>query len=361
MLSADGLQKLILGSGMVYWYDDPVVHSELAYDWGKDAERYQCAPDSIRVYLSGLFISDWSDWKRHRYFPLAKYQGAESELLGIISQSIFRITSRNVQDDHITDFESLYLYQQKRRLIKLREAAASVPRSHEEAQYLTALEEENTQALGQLRTLQSALSTEEEKCLFLELQLEEVQAQLKASQEQFSSFSITEAQYKRTIGEQDDKRQFCRHLPKTLAQDLHYIAELFPDKIIVLDAAFESAENAKFQSIPEANELLYEMATTLHRLFFFEDESNIEGAFKLTGFELTMKESSATKANKRLMDLRKRNYDGKDEYFSPHTKLEKGGKDLRVHFIADQTKKLLVIGHCGDHLETAGTARRKEG
>jgi hypothetical protein len=64
--------------------------------------------------------------------------------------------------------------------------------------------------------------------------------------------------------------------------------------------------------------------------------------------------------DRKLMALRKRHYEGQELDFSPHAKLQKGGKDLRVHFYADHTRKLIVIGHCGDHLKTAGTARRKE-
>jgi hypothetical protein len=364
VLSPDGLQNVILGSGIVYWYDEPTVHSALAYEWGaKYVDHYQCGKDSVRIYLPALSTARWLDSNRHRYIPLAKFEGASADLLRIISQGIFRITSTNLQDGQITDFESLYFHNQRQRLVQLRQAAAaSGTRTTEELEYLSALEEENTEVTNKFKEAQNQLSAEQEQNVFLELQLEETQDQLRRSQAQFSAYSITENQYKKALGDQQDKRQVWRRLPRTLAEDLRQMAELFPEKIAVLDAAYESAEDAKFQAVHEAHELLFEMANTLHSIFFDADEGDKEGVFKSsTGFEITMNESSSTKADKRLMNLRKRVYEGQEEDFSPHAKLEKGGKDLRVHFFVDNLRKLIVIGHCGDHLETAGTARRKNG
>lgn len=361
-LSADGLQNIILGSGIVYWYDNGDIHQEIDYEWGRPlSELYQCSPDSIRVYLPGVSTQAKFDWKRHRFFFLNKFQGNEQGLIRIISQSVFRITSRQIQDGRITDFESLDAYLHKQRLSKLKEAASNSTISTEQNEYLHALEEENVQVSSQIKALQAELNNKQQQNDLLELQADELQTQLNDMQEQFTQFAITDQQYKKVLGEQDDKRSFVQNLPTTLEEVLRFIAHIFPDKIAVLASAYESALTSKFQFVPDANELLYSIATNLHSILFITKEGDIERAFKRTGFELTLKESSATKSDKRLVALRKRVYDGQEEDFSAHAKLNKNSRDLRVHFFVDHKRQLIVIGHCGDHLETAGTSRRKEG
>lgn len=361
-LSADGLQNIILGSGIVYWYDNGDIHQEIDYEWGRLlSELYQCSPDTIRVYLPGVSTQKAFDWKRHRFFLLNKFQGNEQGLIRIISQSVFRIMTHHIQDGRITDLESLDTYRHKQRLSKLKEAASDSTISKEQNEYLLALEEENVQVSTQMKGLQAELNNKQQQSDFLELQVDDLQMQLNDMQEQFSQFAITEQQYKKVLRDQDEKRGFAQNLPTTLAQVLRFIAHIFPDKITVLESAYESAEASKFQFIPDANKLLYSIATDLHSILFIEKEGDIEGAFKRSGYELTLKESSATKADKRLMALRKRVYDGQEEDFSAHAKFNKNNRDIRIHFFVDQKRRLIVIGHFGDHLETAGTSRRKEG
>jgi hypothetical protein len=59
------------------------------------------------------------------------------------------------------------------------------------------------------------------------------------------------------------------------------------------------------------------------------------------------------------MALRRVRYDGQDVDITPHVKWgNRVPKLLRVHFYVDRQKGKLVIGHCGDHLDTYGTRRR---
>jgi len=59
-----------------------------------------------------------------------------------------------------------------------------------------------------------------------------------------------------------------------------------------------------------------------------------------------------TKIDKKFMKLRSDTYSGKTIDFSPHIKIgNKEPKLLRVHFFIDREQKMIVIGHCGGHLE----------
>ena len=74
------------------------------------------------------------------------------------------------------------------------------------------------------------------------------------------------------------------------------------------------------------------------------------------GIELTMTEGSQTNRDSRLERLRRVQFDGKPWDVSPHVKW---GSGFRVHFALDREARRVVVGHCGDHLDTAGTRRRR--
>jgi hypothetical protein len=70
-----------------------------------------------------------------------------------------------------------------------------------------------------------------------------------------------------------------------------------------------------------------------------------------------MNEGRMTQRDSRLMRLREREYEGKLYDISPHVSLNKGSLSLRVHFAIEQDSKKLIIGHCGDHLDTFSTQK----
>ena len=59
------------------------------------------------------------------------------------------------------------------------------------------------------------------------------------------------------------------------------------------------------------------------------------------------------------MALRKIVHNGKERDITPHVKAGNKARLLRVHFCVDQDEKQIIIGHCGDHLDTYGTRRRR--
>jgi hypothetical protein len=101
------------------------------------------------------------------------------------------------------------------------------------------------------------------------------------------------------------------------------------------------------------------MATLLYDLHFQQQLPFREVAQKFrdsTGFELAVGESQTTKKHKKLGAMRKDFYKGEEIDISPHVKHGTSpGSILRVHYFVHQKEKLLVIGHCGDHLDTVRT------
>ena len=69
-----------------------------------------------------------------------------------------------------------------------------------------------------------------------------------------------------------------------------------------------------------------------------------------------MTEGKQTKNDKNLVKLRKLKYMGAEVDITLHVKYgSKAPKCLRVHFYADHERQMLVVGHCGDHLDTYGS------
>jgi hypothetical protein len=109
--------------------------------------------------------------------------------------------------------------------------------------------------------------------------------------------------------------------------------------------------------------VLHALATTLYDLVFADIPiGDLPTRFRnLTGIELAITEGQQTKRDDRLMLLRRDVDDrGQPIDITPHLKLgDHPPRLLRVHFAIDRERRLLIIGHCGDHLDTFGTQRIK--
>ena len=130
----------------------------------------------------------------------------------------------------------------------------------------------------------------------------------------------------------------------------------------------KSAARSSLNDVPSKMSLawrcLQSMASELHPLHFPPPGSTIEAGTipqrfaGATGFELSVAEGAMTRKHPKLMRLRRAAYQGELIDVSAHVKCSTRTHFLRVHYHAHQRERLLVIDHCGDHVETAGTRRR---
>lgn len=153
-------------------------------------------------------------------------------------------------------------------------------------------------------------------------------------------------------------------LPASVEEALTLAGKLFPATLVVHPDALRSAREHDSGDCAEAWQILHAIATTLSHLCFEEGLAGggtLEDQFhQKTGFALALRESKATKDNSTLMRSRKIAYEGETVDITPHVKGKSGRRDesLRVHFHLDHDRRKIVIGHCGAHLETAGTRRK---
>lgn len=153
-------------------------------------------------------------------------------------------------------------------------------------------------------------------------------------------------------------------LPRNLSETLEYFQREYGDRLAFTERALRSAEDAEFQDPRIAWEILHSMATKLYELYSTGTEESLGQIAKdfqeATGYPLAVSESSLTGKTPRLSSIRQDNYKGRPIDISAHIKYgSKPPRILRVHFTYLRDEKKIVIGHFGDHLETAGTARRR--
>jgi hypothetical protein len=100
-------------------------------------------------------------------------------------------------------------------------------------------------------------------------------------------------------------------------------------------------------------ECLYHMATSLVQLHR-ENCSQIEKEYKeKTGWDVKRGEGAMTRADKRLMRMRKDTYRGKEIDIEKHVGAGNRVNDpesIRVYYCYDKETKMIIIGHCGSHI-----------
>jgi hypothetical protein len=140
----------------------------------------------------------------------------------------------------------------------------------------------------------------------------------------------------------------------SLGQSLDLVNALYGDRVVVLDTAFESAEDSDrsgFRFGSKAFELLTKLVTEYwDALAGGKGDQHAKAVFGQNAYSAN-EASALSKDGKRRRTF---SYRGRDFLMEKH--LKHGVKDslaetLRVHFewIADERK--LVVGHCGKHLD----------
>ena len=149
-------------------------------------------------------------------------------------------------------------------------------------------------------------------------------------------------------------------IPRDLTDLLKLARSIWPERIVVLPEAMDSAKSYD-GNLAEEWDIVRGAATALYGLLFEDDgcEGQVADEFqRRTGYELTFSESSATRARADLMKMRERSYCGRTVDISAHIKGRSQKNSFRLHFYIDRENELIVIGHAGCHMKTAGSHRR---
>lgn len=136
----------------------------------------------------------------------------------------------------------------------------------------------------------------------------------------------------------------------SLETSLNVLASVFPERIVVLQSAIESArDSAVFKHKKKAFDLLWSLATVYHQALSNGESDNT--ARQCFGSSYAAKEKETL--SKAGRDGRTFEYNGQSIEMMRHLKIgvaDNKAETLRVHFEWLASEGKIVIGHCGAHI-----------
>ncbi|MBX3412396.1 MAG: hypothetical protein KF708_06895 [Pirellulales bacterium] len=362
LLDPQTLARVLAGIAVVYEGQSEELDAEFEFILPRE---YRCTSGMIRVYLPGLNVDAPWDSRRHRFFIPTDIKSLGPQVVQelIVDGLARRFASSTAPSvGSIDDVDDIERRAQLQQLLQSAKAGdkdqAFLDYCDSEVKRLServdALEKERDRANEQVNTLDNQLRTEQ----YLRSEMERQARAAVKDQE------LTEA-LKQLVAN--------RGLPMTsLSEVVEAIATMFPHRIVITEQARDSAARAGFNEledeIPTAFRMLWHLATTMHDLVFQKDgrsgQIGDEFRSRTNGLDIAMAEGKMTNRDKTAKDLRTIKFEGVELDISPHLK---HGNDqdtcLRIHFASHRRSDddgVIVVGHCGDHLLSAGTRKARK-
>jgi hypothetical protein len=364
LIDASRLAASIAGSGVVLVAASVDVDEELEY---LIPFEFRAPNGMVRVYAPGAILSDTKQSFRHRFFTRQQIEAAgPQEIEQQIARSLAARSGWARVQTTVTSIDDVRVARREARRAELR-SQDSVESSKE----LLSLYEQSIEELTeQLATKSKERDAAEQGAEEAALQAEELRDRLRMTEFERETFRSDAVEAKRrtaALAASVATARSIRELPSTVAGVVALIAKLHGDSIVFAERALEAAKIAALDELGDGAHIawrhLHAAATVLPRLAFEENVS--AGALPTRfreasgGIELSMTEGKATKADAKLVGARTISFDGRSWDIGAHIKFgTKAPRLLRVHFALDRENRRVIIGHCGDHLATAGTRRR---
>ncbi len=346
------LAKVLAGTAAVYMADSSWADKEIEV---LIPQGFRCWNGMVRVYQPSVNLERDSDARRHRYFRKDEIENIGhkevEELLvrGIVRRSIApQFAGITTVEDVVQKKQEAHIQQLRRRVESKKDTEA----------WSKLLEQDNERLATELKAKNEELKYWQSNAELVDT-LEDEVSRLKyelahAVDRARQSESVASALASRAATVFD-----LRTLPNSVADVVDLVGKIYPDRIFFTDRAKRSAKESSLSNFNVAWECLRAMATVLHELHFLKrlQLREIASQFKnRTRFELAVGESETTKSNKKLAGQRKDTYEGETIDISTHVKHgSAAGNILRVHYWPCQNEQKLIVGHCGDHLDTVKT------
>lgn len=136
---------------------------------------------------------------------------------------------------------------------------------------------------------------------------------------------------------------------------LRFYQSMAPERLEVLDSAFESAKDADNFHLP------YRLSELMHKLIYeyldlIKSGNPDAEARKVFGKGYSAKESETVTSNKRLRAMREFYYGGENVLFLQHLSVGRNyGTQLSIRVYFKVIEGKVVIAYCGSHLDTMST------
>ncbi len=368
LLSPEEVNNSVMGNAFVYFSRSLEFSEEAEYLLGK---RYECKGGNAIVYFPMAENENEDNKLRFRIISAQdieeKYgvKDGKKEILTILRKAFAQNSDFY---KHILDYDTCSLMRSRENqqskisekeddLQKLRARIAEMKNATEDdKKKLFDLADEEGKKYDRLSSEYSALFNDYEK---QEKEIEELKIKLYTSEQQVDQLK------KKNAGALDENfkllLQNLQNLPNNCQDIAKVIKAMFPNRI----AFTEKGEESLKECVTEPAllwKLLFGMATTFFDLLH---KNPVNAAKDFThllggGFEYGRGEGSMTRRDSVLMRQYKDIYQGIEIDIETHFK--KGNKDsdsrsLRVYYAWVQEKDIIVVGHCGKHLENYTTQK----
>ena len=356
LVDAKRLARLLSGAAKVVEAGSAEVNKELEWVLTKG---FRCWDGMVRVYQPEVRFDHEGDARRHRYFGAQDI--ARVGAAGIEEMLIVGIARRSGLGGvgALTTLEDVETRQRERRLADLRSTAKDAASLDELVRLLDADNKALTQRLEAAHDEARRARETAEKVLDDAGGIENERDNLRGERDYWKDLALKADQKVKRLEDAADRLACLTRLPGNLPEAIGIVEALQGASVVFTDRAKRSAEkataNRSQEELREAWSCLWATALHLPRIMFRERAGNPEQAFReATGLDLAMSEGKLTQRDKALMRLRRDSYEGREIDITPHVK---SGPTFRLYFAVDTAQQRIIVGHCGDHLDTAGTRR----
>jgi hypothetical protein len=354
-INVNRLATLVAGAASVVVAGNSDLDKELEWLLPRN---WRCWNGMVRVYQPRPDLKSDFDSRRHRFFTIndVQAQGSDATLIMIVRGIVRR--SSVTSEGAILSIADIDQRSRDERLRVLRSTVQDVP-TKDEVQLLW----------DEIAMLQKAEKASRERIDEMQLEhyvrIEEVETERDSAGGQVRYWKGQADELRANVDSLEAQATALANLntlPTSLREVCVRIESFHPDRLHFTDAALASAMKAGFDDVAQSWALLWALATILAPLYLDHQLSpeQIRSSFEAqSGFDLALTEGRATNRDKKLMAKRQILVDGVEYDISPHAKTRDAVNFLRVHFAVDHQRHRLLIGHCGDHMDTAGTRRRR--
>ncbi len=352
------LSRLLAGAAVVVRAEGEALDEELSW---LIPVRYRCWGGAVRVYQPAVRLNSDHDYKRHRFFSAATISELGATTIEeVLARCVTRWTLTR-SSDVLTAPEDVDTKARDLRLAQLRQEADDTTTK----ELLELLEAENSGLRETTERLNEQNTALHDALELARYEVEEVKEDIARVRREAREQVLAAEAGRRAVEGQLSALSSLSKLPETLCDMVDLIERLHPRRVVFTDKARRSAKRARINDVPgelpNAWRCLWAMATILYDLLFGESEvrNPVEAFRTASGFELALTETKQTKLDKNHMGLRTDTYKGEKIDITPHVKYgSREPRCLRVHYHAHPADRVIVVGHCGDHLDTYGTQRR---
>jgi hypothetical protein len=274
----------------------------------------------------------------------------ETEILSLVTQRTNILNARQ----HISP-ELVHSLSARRAIEQSQRHAAE---TGERAQYVSLLERELSDLEDKLKNQRQVNEDLEEAVFNAELRNEESESALGQLRFEHEALKLT----MRSIGTKNASVDFSAIRAGVLAlskgdakpeQLLRIVAALYPDRLVVLESAWKAATDAAdFDEPNRMFSLLMSLANEYWSVMV-SGKGDAE-ARKVFGDAYSARESESVENNRRARELRTFEYKCVLTEMMRHVRIgvkDSAAKTMRIHFDWDPTENVIVIGHCGRHLD----------